>query len=139
MIAFEQQRVASCQMRQDVRCGMAQISQYPQLCRTIGACELQGLSGIVRDGKWRYLQGAQINSLAVTRDMQQAIKIRRSDSIMRPPAHPDGNAVAQRQCQSASDVVGMLMGYKNCTHIGCRQARQAQAMLQVFEPQPAVN
>lgn len=54
---------------------MSEIRQHAQLCRAIGATELHGFSRVVRHGKRRELQAAQIDGFAVARQVKQAVEI----------------------------------------------------------------
>ena len=47
------------------------------------------------------------------RNVEQAIKIRRSQGFVRTLAHPDRNAKARGDRLRATDVVGVLVGDEN--------------------------
>ena len=68
--------MAALQVRQDMRCGMTQISQNAKFGGTIRAAELQWFSGIVRYCEWHELQAAEVDGLSVSGKTQQAVKVR---------------------------------------------------------------
>ena len=74
VVALQQQRIAPGQVFQDVVGGTARVGEYPQALRTIAEGHLQRLLGVVGHGVGRDLQAAQLDDLAITRKMQQAIQ-----------------------------------------------------------------
>ena len=127
VVAFQQQRVAACQMSQQMGCCVAQIGQHTQLCCAICAGQLQGLAGVVRHCERHDLQISQCDGLPVACSLQQTIEVGRTDAFAGAPAHPHRNPVAQRKLARAADVVTVFVGDEDRVNRVFCQARFGQA------------
>lgn len=139
VVALQQEGVAPREMCQQVSGRMPKVGQNPQLGRTIGACKLQRLTGIVRNGKRRDLQAAEVYGVSIPRDPQQAAEVGRSDGLMGAFAHPHRNPVAQCKPERTADVIPVLMGDENRIDVFVGKAGFTETPGQLFEPESAID
>jgi hypothetical protein len=126
VVAFEQQAIACGKGTQHIRCDVAQIGQDAQAQVAIGAGQLQGLAGIVRHGEGVQLQLAQVNGLAISCHVQQAVKVRCSGAPMGAIAHPDRQTFTQGHLANAADMVAVFVGDENSVEVVGAQTRTGQ-------------
>src|SRR3990167_8310071 len=127
VVALKQQAIAMRQMGQQVSRGMAEVSQNPQFCRTVGACQLQRLARVMWNGKRHDLQVPQINGFTVARGVEQSIEVGRTHAFMSTSTHPDRHPVAPRKLTRSSNVVAVLVRDKESIDVAISNARLAQS------------
>ena len=139
MIGFDHQGLAALQLLQDMVARVAQVGEHSQVGRTVRAAQLQRFAGIVGHREGQRLEGAHVDAFHVVGDVQQSIKVRGSQGIVRALAHPYRNAKARGHRLRAANVVGMLVGDEDGVQIFDLQLRLGQPCLQLPDAQTAIN
>ncbi len=93
----------------------------------------------MRHRERRDLQRTQHNGLAVPGNAQQSVEVGFADAHVGAPAHPDGNAFAQRELAGTTDVVAVFVRDEDRVDVLGEHAGLPQPLVQLAHTQAAVD